>query len=222
MLAHYARPVAAVLSDSEEDRRLRDLGWVPESHEADTLFQVAGVAQVARALRGRGGRAASASEPSSRPRPASGRGSATPRPARAAYADDWVGFRGIDVAPAHRRRGLAREVMAALVDWAAERGASTAYLQVLADNAPALALYAGLGFRTHHTLPLPHASGWPRHPVSWSSPTSPAWSPRASLMLSLDTEPNVCSNKDSTRANPHRCSSPPAPDEGCAPGARHD
>ena len=41
-------------------------------------------------------------------------------------------------------------VMAALVEWAAERGATTAYLQVLGDNAPALALYDRLGFVEHH------------------------------------------------------------------------
>ena len=68
----------------------------------------------------------------------------------AAYADDWVGFRGIHVDPAHRRQGLALHVMAALLEWGAEHGATTAYLQVLGDNAPALALYEGLGFETHH------------------------------------------------------------------------
>jgi N-acetylglutamate synthase len=68
----------------------------------------------------------------------------------AAYADDWVGFRGIEVAPEHRRQGLARTVMAALLEWGAERGATTAYLQVLGHNAPALALYERMGFTTHH------------------------------------------------------------------------
>ena len=58
--------------------------------------------------------------------------------------------RGIEVAPEHRRQGLARTVMAALLEWGAERGATTAYLQVLGHNAPALALYDGMGFTTHH------------------------------------------------------------------------
>jgi ribosomal protein S18 acetylase RimI-like enzyme len=40
--------------------------------------------------------------------------------------------------------------MAGLLEWAAERGATTAYLQVRGDNPAALALYERLGFRTHH------------------------------------------------------------------------
>jgi ribosomal protein S18 acetylase RimI-like enzyme len=45
----------------------------------------------------------------------------------------------------------ARAVLEGLVDWAAERGARTAYLQTRGDNAPALTLYDRLGFVTHHT-----------------------------------------------------------------------
>lgn len=146
VVAHYARPVAAVLTGSPEDALLTGHGWVPESSDSDTLFQVAGTAQVARALRGADDGAVELEE--------SG-GAVTARVGRtasglAAYADDWVGFRSIEVDPAHRRQGLGLAVMAALVGWGAEQGATTAYLQVLADNEPALSLYARLGFRTHH------------------------------------------------------------------------
>ena len=139
------RPIAAVLPDSAEDALFRSRGWVLESHDHDTVFELAGVAAVARRL----------------PR--------TPPPAElteeghlvtarigddasgaAAVAEDWVGFRSIEVSPARRRSGLGLAVMAALVEWGAERGARTAYLQVLGDNAPALALYERLGFTEHH------------------------------------------------------------------------
>ena len=52
--------------------------------------------------------------------------------------------------PAQRRAGSALAVMAALLEWGAEQGATTAYLQVLGDNAAALGSTSGLGFRTHH------------------------------------------------------------------------
>ncbi|NYI08081.1 GNAT family N-acetyltransferase [Allostreptomyces psammosilenae] len=62
----------------------------------------------------------------------------------------WAGFSGIEVRPDRRRRGLARRVMAALADRARSEGAVHGWLQVEADNAPALRMYAGLGFRRHH------------------------------------------------------------------------
>lgn len=142
--ARTGRPIAAVLPGSDEDAMFRSHGWGAESTDADTLFQIAGVAQARRGL----------------PAPAEAAYDeegdlVTVRlddRARgvAAYADDWVGFRGIEVSPDHRRQGLGLAVMAALLAWGAERGATTAYLQVLGDNAPALALYERLGFRTHH------------------------------------------------------------------------
>jgi ribosomal protein S18 acetylase RimI-like enzyme len=44
-----------------------------------------------------------------------------------------------------RGRGLARECLTGLFGWAKGRSATSVALQVLADNEPALALYAGLG-----------------------------------------------------------------------------
>ena len=63
---------------------------------------------------------------------------------------DWVGITDVWVSPGHRRQGLALVVLAGLLGWAAERGATTAYLQVRGDNPAALALYDRLGFLPHH------------------------------------------------------------------------
>lgn len=49
-------------------------------------------------------------------------------------------------APAHRRKGLARAILAALLAWARSEGATHAYLQVEAANAPAVALYRASAF----------------------------------------------------------------------------
>jgi ribosomal protein S18 acetylase RimI-like enzyme len=49
-----------------------------------------------------------------------------------------------------RRRGLAAAVLGAIARFAAARGVRQLYLQVEKDNAPALALYAGAGFRESH------------------------------------------------------------------------
>ncbi|MFF9629530.1 GNAT family N-acetyltransferase [Streptomyces fradiae] len=62
----------------------------------------------------------------------------------------WAGFMAVEVDPAHRRRGLARAVMAALAGRALEEGASAAWLQVETGNAAARALYDGMGFGVHH------------------------------------------------------------------------
>ncbi|MGZ4495441.1 MAG: GNAT family N-acetyltransferase [Nocardioides sp.] len=65
-------------------------------------------------------------------------------------ADPWAGITDVWVSPAHRRHGLALLVMAELLEWAAERGATTVFLQARGDNPAALALYERLGFAEHH------------------------------------------------------------------------
>jgi N-acetylglutamate synthase len=56
----------------------------------------------------------------------------------------------VEVDPAHRRRGLGAAVTAALSAWGRDQGATRSYLTVLAENAPALALYEKLGYWVHH------------------------------------------------------------------------
>lgn len=151
VVAFYDRPIAAVLPGSAEDALFTGHGWVRESHDADTLFQLASLARVMRALRD-----LRPAGPTSRVELVGTHpGVVTARigdvaSGVAAYDRDWVGFRSIEVDPEHRRQRLGLTVMAALLEWGAEQGATTAYLQVLGDNTPALALYEQLGFATHH------------------------------------------------------------------------
>ena len=64
----------------------------------------------------------------------------------AAISAGVVGVFGMRTAPDHRRKGLARRVLRALLSEAMALGADQAWLQVEADNAPAIALYAAEGF----------------------------------------------------------------------------
>lgn len=149
--AHYAalgrRAIAAVLPGSPEEAAFRERGWGLESVEADSLFQLTSVAMARRRLADRPAYAVAMHEDGDRVTARIGMDAS----GVASFARDWVGLRAIDVAPARRRRGLGLAVVGALLDWGAERGAGTAYLQVLEDNTAARGLYEGLGFTTHHT-----------------------------------------------------------------------
>jgi N-acetylglutamate synthase len=133
---------------SEAESAFADLGWVPVPG-GDAHFMVTSVAMASRSA----GRDTDVELEEDGPRVrvvrlvdgreiGSGRG---------AIDGDWLGLHGLGVEPAHRGQGNATAMMAALLEWGAERGATTVWLHVETDNEPALALYGGLGFRIHHT-----------------------------------------------------------------------
>jgi ribosomal protein S18 acetylase RimI-like enzyme len=69
---------------------------------------------------------------------------------KASVDGDWLGVHDLFVEPELRRRGLARTVMARLLEWGAEQGATTVWLHVERGNEAAVALYESLGLRVHH------------------------------------------------------------------------
>lgn len=167
------RPLAQVELGSAADDAFREAGWTV-IEGGDSHFQLTSLAQLSRMLRPNsrdsfetlladGDAGSVAPLP---PGPVSAElvgdgprvvvevrcGSETIARARAGRSRDWLGVHGFSVDPAYRRRGLARRMMAELVEWGAEQGLSTVWVHTEVDNAPALALYEGLGFRTHHSL----------------------------------------------------------------------
>jgi GNAT superfamily N-acetyltransferase len=70
----------------------------------------------------------------------------------------WLG--GIGVMPAHRGRGIGESLTRVLLDQAREAGARELVLEVIVENAPAIALYEKLGFtRTRELEVLALAPG---------------------------------------------------------------
>jgi len=137
---------AQVEVGSDVDLELVSLGWVPaRPDEADSLFELVALSRLQRALPDPGDITLELDHP----RAVATIGSLAR--ARGAIDGDWLGLHDIWVSPEARRQGLALRVMAELVDWGASLGATTAYLQVRGDNGAALALYARLGFVTHHS-----------------------------------------------------------------------
>ena len=128
---------------TEIDTWFETAGWVVVPG-GDSLFLLGSVSRARRTLAGGGG--------------------ATLRPegvrvhaelpgqafAKASIDGDWLGIHDLFVEPDVRRQGLARSVMATLLEWGAEQGATTVWLHVETDNAPAIALYESMGLSVHH------------------------------------------------------------------------
>lgn len=66
--------------------------------------------------------------------------------AYAVICDGLAVIESVITDPAWRRRGLGRRSVGALLDWARDAGATGACLQVVGNNAAAVALYRSLGF----------------------------------------------------------------------------
>lgn len=69
---------------------------------------------------------------------------------RGAVHGDWVGASSLWTREDLRGTGLGRAVLATLLEWGAERGATTSYLQVLEANQAARQLYEACGYEVHH------------------------------------------------------------------------
>ena len=72
------------------------------------------------------------------------------RPAGTAFLschDDIAVLHALEVRPAHRRQGVARDMMVGAANWAAAQDARTLALLVVTENTAANALYASLGMR---------------------------------------------------------------------------
>jgi N-acetylglutamate synthase len=167
--SHAIAPVVQAVVDSPVERGIAAAGWVPNTGRA--------AGHLVSVLVGPLGWGAAGAGVTVLPEPSRAwwelcAGTADPAPAqrhvlttgeigygvaevtagavRAAVVADVVHIARLAVRPEHRRRGLAKALMAACGPWAATRGATRCVLQVAVDNEPALALYESLGFREHH------------------------------------------------------------------------
>jgi N-acetylglutamate synthase len=133
---------------SDTERAFADLGWtaVPDG---DTHFMVTSLAM---AWRSAGADTeVDLEEDGPRLRVVRRSGAVEVGTAQAAIDGDWLGIHAFAVLPEHRRQGHATAMMAALLEWGAEQGATTVWLHVETDNMPALRMYDGHGFLTHHS-----------------------------------------------------------------------
>lgn len=144
-------PWIQVQADSRLETTLADHGFL-RAPDGDAHAQLAPVAQALRAARGTAaGVEASHDDRSGRVPTVTVTLGDSWATGRGVLSGDWLLLDSVEVQAARRRQGLATAVLAELLDWGASQGARTALLHVEVGNEPALGLYDGLGFRTHHT-----------------------------------------------------------------------
>lgn len=154
VVAFYAArerdPLIQVEAGSSVEDRARAAGWAPLDH-GESELRLAGLAVVRRAL-GRRRQDAEITVTGARAHATIGTGCDPLAEAQATLDGDWLGIYGVTVDPGHRRRGLAGDVLAELLDWGAEQGATTVWLHVETANPGGLALWDALGLAPHHVM----------------------------------------------------------------------
>ncbi|KRB74951.1 hypothetical protein ASE01_16375 [Nocardioides sp. Root190] len=142
-------PLLQVEADSEVERELIATGWHALEH-GESELRLAGTSQVRRAL---GRQHPPVEREATGPRAVASIGTACDplAEAHATLDDDWLGIHGLAVDPAHQRRGLARAVLAELLDWGSEQGALTVWLHVETANVGGRAFWDAAGISPHHT-----------------------------------------------------------------------
>lgn len=153
VVAFYATrsrdPLVQLEAGSGIEDEVRTAGWEPLDH-GESELRLAGLSVVRRAL-GRRRQEAELAVTGPRAHATIGSGCDPLAEAQATLDGDWLGVYGLTVDPGHRRRGLGGDVLAALLEWGAEQGATTVWLHVETANPEGLAFWDALGLTAHHT-----------------------------------------------------------------------
>jgi GNAT superfamily N-acetyltransferase len=64
----------------------------------------------------------------------------------------WAGFVNVAVSEDHRGKGLSYKLMQSLAEWSKAHDAEQLYLQVIAENKPAVRLYRNIGYKPFYTF----------------------------------------------------------------------
>lgn len=170
---HGSLPMAQVVVGSDGERLFLDAGWTPvEGRPGGAIVQVAGLPGRPQDKAGSTGDASIQHHASDEwlalyhrvDEPATARavlegpatvgfvsiGEPVVAIGRVVVTGEWAGLTCVEVAAASRRQGLGTRIVEASIVWARQHGADKAYLQTMADNAAAIALYEPYGFHTHH------------------------------------------------------------------------
>ena len=142
-------PMVQVEAGSDTEHWFAGAGWTVVTG-GDALFLLGSVSRARRALPADEGATVRTEVDGPRLRATALRDGRELGVGHAGLDGDWLGLHTLEVAPEARRRGVARAVLGALLEWGAEHGATTVWLHVETGNQPALTLYESLGLQVHH------------------------------------------------------------------------